>query len=116
MSTINHLVTVAAVLANAGVAVADLLRARFVMETSAEVGVPPSWLPVLGALKAAGAAGLVLGMAGVRPVGIAAATGLVLFFVGAVAAHVRARVLHNLAFPLGFLALAVGALVVAVAG
>ena len=41
-----------------------------------------------------------------RSLGLAAAIGLVLFFVGAVAAHVRARVFHNIAFPLAFLALA----------
>ena len=33
--------------------------------------------------------------------------------VGAVGVHVRTRVLHNLAFPLGYLALAVGAFAVA---
>jgi DoxX-like family len=31
--------------------------------------------------------------------GIAAAVGLVLFFVGAVITHLRARVLYNIAFP-----------------
>ncbi|WP_428832070.1 DoxX family protein [Gordonia cholesterolivorans] len=35
-----------------------------------------------------------------------AATGLVLFFIGDVAAHARARVLHNLAFPALYLGLA----------
>ncbi|MYS75892.1 DoxX family protein, partial [Streptomyces sp. SID5926] len=48
----------AAIVADAGIAVADLLRARFVLANSAEVGVPASWLPRLAGLKAAGAAGL----------------------------------------------------------
>ncbi len=108
-------VTVVAVAADAGIAVADLLRARFVLANSAEVAVPPSWLPWLAGLKAAGAAGLLLGLLGARPLGVAAAVGLVLFFAGAVAAHVRARVLHNIAFPLGYLALNAAALALAVA-
>jgi hypothetical protein len=106
-------VTVAAIAANAGIAIADFARAKFVLANSAEVGVPPSWLPLLGTLKAAGAAGLVLGLLGFRFVGIAAAAGLVLFFIGAIAAHARARVFHNIAFPGTYLALAIGSLVLA---
>jgi hypothetical protein len=108
-------VTVAVILINAGAAIADLARAKFVLATSAEVGVPQSWLPLLGTLKAAGAAGLLLGLVGVQFVGIAAATGLVLFFVGAVAAHLNVRAYHNIGFPGGFLVLAIAALVLAVA-
>ncbi|OLT33107.1 hypothetical protein BJF79_35230 [Actinomadura sp. CNU-125] len=108
-------VTAATIAANAGMAAADFAKARFVLGNSAEVGLPASWVPYLGALKMAGAAGLLLGLAGVPFIGIAAAAGLVLFFVGAVAAHVRARVFHNLAFPAGYLALAVASLVSAVA-
>lgn len=108
-------VTLVTIVANAGIAVADFARARFVLANSAEVSVPRSWLPFLATLKAAGAAGLLLGLLGVRFIGIAAAAGLVLFFIGAVAAHVRARVFYNIAFPGGFLALAVASLVLAVA-
>jgi hypothetical protein len=107
------IVTVVAVIANAGIALADLRRARFVLANSAEVEVPASWLPGLAALKAAGAAGLLVGLLGVRPLGVAAAAGLVLFFVGAVAAHIRARVFHNIAFPIGYLALNAAVLVLA---
>ncbi|MFF8603154.1 DoxX family protein [Streptomyces sp. NPDC015232] len=46
-----------------------------------------------------------------RPLGIAAALGLVLLYLGALAFHLRARVFHNLAFPGLFLAAAVAALV-----
>ncbi len=113
MFTAYVTVTVVAVVANAGIAFADLKRARFVLANSAEVGVPESWLPGLAALKAAGAAGLLAGLLGVRPLGLAAAVGLVLFFVGAVGAHVRARVFHNIAFPAGYLALSTAALVLA---
>ncbi|MGA4844080.1 DoxX family protein [Streptomyces sp. G45] len=108
-------VTVITIGANAAIAAADVARAGFVLANSAEVGVPPSWIPGLAALKAAGAAGLLLGLVGVPLVGVAAATGLVLFYVGALAAHVRARVFHNIAFPGTYLALAVASLVFAAA-
>ncbi|GAA2568046.1 MULTISPECIES: DoxX family protein [Streptomyces] len=115
MFTAYAIVTVIAVLANAGIAVADFSRAEFVLANSAEVGLPQTWLPWLAAPKAAGAAGLLLGLMGVPVIGAAAATGLVLFFTGAVAAHIRAHVYYNIAFPGGYLALAVASLVLAVA-
>jgi hypothetical protein len=111
MLTAYVAVTIATIVANAGAAAADFSRARFVLANAAELGVAETWLPLLGALKAAGAAGLLIGLLGVQPLGIAAAIGLVLFFIGALATHVRARVLYNLAFPGVFLALAVASLV-----
>ncbi|MGC0330524.1 hypothetical protein RKD23_003514 [Streptomyces sp. SAI-170] len=114
MSAWVYVVTVLAVVANAGIAVADVAGARFVLANSAEVGVPGGWIPWLAALKGAGAAGLVLGLAGAGAVGVVAGAGLVLFFVGAVLAHVRARVFHNIAFPVVYLALACAALTAAV--
>ncbi|MFF4750109.1 DoxX family protein [Streptomyces sp. NPDC002514] len=115
MITAYVIVTVVTIVANAGIAVADLLRAGFVLANSAEVRLPRSWLPWLATAKAAGAAGLLLGLLGARPLGIAAAVGLVLFFLGAVAAHVRRRVYHNIAFPVGYLGLATASLVLATA-
>ncbi|MGC1281373.1 MAG: DoxX family protein [Streptosporangiaceae bacterium] len=94
---------------------ADLRPARFVLGNMAEVGVPRSWLVPLGVLKGAGAAGLVIGLLGVRPLGIAAGLGLMLFFIGALTAHVRARVFHNIAVPGTYLALAAASTVLAVA-
>ncbi len=99
-------VTVLTIVLNAAIAIADFARARFVLANSAAVDVPESWLPLLGALKAAGAAGLLIGLLGVRWIGIAAAAGLVLFFTGALVAHVRARVFGNIAVPGLFLTLA----------
>nr|WSX54699.1 DoxX family protein [Streptomyces sp. NBC_00974] len=55
-----------------------------------KVGVPEPWLPRLAALKAAGAIGLVAGR-WLTPLGIAAAVGVTLYFVGAVVAHLRAK-------------------------
>lgn len=102
--------TVLCVAANAVNVAADLSRARFVLANSAEVGVAPGWIPYLAALKGAGAVGLAAGLAGIPIVGLAAAVGLVAFFLGAVAAHVRTRVFHNIGFPLAYLALAAAAL------
>lgn len=101
-------VTIAMMLA---ISIADLARSKFVLANSAEVGVPESWLIPLAALKTAGSIGLLLGIVGVRPLGIAAAIGLVLFFVGAIGAHVRARVFYNIAFPGTYLAFATASLV-----
>jgi hypothetical protein len=105
------IVVMSAFVVNSVAAAADFFRARFVLANSAELGVPEGWLPWLGALKGAGAAGLLIGLLWARAIGIAAAAGLVLFFIGAMATHVRARVLYNLAFPGFYLALAVGSLI-----
>lgn len=111
MRTLDLVVTGLTIAANLGMGVADLARAPFVVANAREVHVPTSWVPLLGALKIAGAIGLL----GERPVNIAAAVGLVLFFVGALGFHVRARVFSNMAFPAAFLALAAGSLTFALA-
>ncbi|MGE2815152.1 DoxX family protein [Mycobacterium heidelbergense] len=115
MNTTFIAVTVTTAVVIAAIAVADLIPAKFVLANSAEVGVPRSWLPALGAAKLAGAAGLAVGLLGLRALGIAAAVGLVLFFVGAVITHLRARVLYNIAFPGAFLCLSAAALALMVA-
>lgn len=102
-------ITVTAVITIA-VAIADFIPARFVLANSAQVGVPRSWLPLLGGLKLAGGVGLIIGAAGVPLVGVAAATGLVAFFVGAVLAHLRAGVLYNIGFPAAYLLLSTASL------
>lgn len=104
-------VAVVTIVVNLVECVANLAYAKPVVANAASVGVPRSWLPMLGGLKGAGAVGVGLSLFGVPYIGLAAAIGLVLFFVGAVIAHVRARVLHNIYFPGAFLALAVGTLV-----
>ncbi|REE96336.1 DoxX family protein [Thermomonospora umbrina] len=111
MSTALIAVVGVTIAANAAIVVADLARIPFVLANMAEVNVPRAALPALAALKAAGAAGLLLGLLGADALGVAAAAGLVLFYLGAVAAHVRARVFYNIAIPGAFLALAVASLV-----
>lgn len=105
MNTALVVITLSTAAVTAAIAIADFVPARFVLANSAQVGVPRSWLPALGALKLAGAAGIVVGLLGARELGIAAAAGLVLFFVGAVLTHVKARVLYNIAFPGAYLCL-----------
>jgi hypothetical protein len=97
---------------NLWAAIADFLRAGFVLGNAAALDLPRAWLTPLGLAKAAGAAGLLLGLAGVPLIGTAAAVGLVLFFLGAVGIHVWKRVFRNIAYPGVFLALPVAVLVV----
>ncbi len=66
-------------------------RAKWVVQPLADYGVPRAWWPWLGAAKAAGAAGLLVGLF-VPVIGVMAAIGLVLYFIGAVATVVRPRV------------------------
>jgi hypothetical protein len=107
-------VTLIAVAANGFSGVAALLRFRPILPGMARAGVPASWLVFpIGTLKTAGALGLAAGLA-LRPLGIAAAIGLVLFFVCAIYTHIRAND-YGPQFGLanGFLALNVAALVLA---
>ena len=91
MFTAYVVVTFMAIAANAFSGVAALVHWKQILPGMAGAGVPESWLTTLGALKTAGAVGLLLGLVGVAFIGTAAATGLVLFFVGAIVAHLRAR-------------------------
>jgi hypothetical protein len=110
MNTAYVVITPTTAVVTAGIAVADLIPAGFVLANSADVGVPQSWLPALGAVKLAGAVGLIVGLLSLAALGIAAAVGLVLFFVCAVVTHLRAHVLYNIAFPAAFLCLSAAAL------
>ena len=88
----------------------DFRRAEMAVANAARIEVPPSWLLPLGALKFAGAVGLIAGIA-VPLIGVAAAVGLVLFFACAIFAHLRVGWYSTLAFPIAFLLVAVAALV-----
>ncbi|MER5765106.1 DoxX family protein [Streptomyces sp. NPDC002082] len=67
-----------------------LQRNPAITESMGKVGVPDSWLPRLATLKAAGAIGLIAGL-WLTPLGIAAAIGVTLYFLGAILTHVRAK-------------------------
>ncbi|MEU3604093.1 DoxX family protein [Streptomyces sp. NPDC035033] len=77
-------------LAMTGSAVATFTRNPAVAGNMTKLGVPDSWLPWLGTAKVAGALGLLAGLV-VPALGAAAAIGLVLYFVGALVTHVRAK-------------------------
>ena len=109
MFTAYVVVTLMAIAASSFVAVANFMRLKFVLVTAAKVGVPQSWMTMLGALNAAAALGLLLGLIGVPPIGTAAAIGLVLYFVGAIITHLRARD-YSIGPTSAFLLLAVAAL------
>jgi hypothetical protein len=113
MFTTYVLVTIAAAAANAFSATLDFIRFKQVAVNMAKANVPESWMTLLGVLKAAGALGLLVGIR-VPMIGIAAAVGLVLFFIGAIIAHVRGRY-YSFTLPLVFLTLAVAALVMRLA-
>ncbi|HET6867516.1 MAG TPA: DoxX family protein [Solirubrobacteraceae bacterium] len=75
------------------------------------VGVPLRMFPVLALLEVAGGVGLLAGI-GVKPLGVAAGTGLLAYFIGAVTSHLRKRdlVLGHLGPPLMMLAVSTAAL------
>ncbi|WP_353612201.1 DoxX family protein [Mycobacterium sp. IS-1556] len=110
LTTAYVVVTVVTASVNLAAAVADFARAQFVLDNAAAVHLSDRSIAPLGVLKAAGAAGLIVGLLGVPMIGLAAAVGLVLFFIGAVAFHVHYRVFGNIAYPAAFLALAVATL------
>ncbi|MEG3634986.1 DoxX family protein [Micromonospora palythoicola] len=69
---------------------------------------PRTWGPRLGLVLAAGSVGLLVGFA-VPPLGTLSAAGLVLYFVGAITAHLRVGS-RQLVGPAVFLAVCVAAL------
>ena len=101
-------ITVLAVFALSFSATADFIRYKKVLINMTKAGVPESWLTRLAILKVAGALGLLIGLV-VPPIGTAAAVGVILFFVGAIVTHLRAR-WYSFTYPSVYLLLGVGAL------
>jgi hypothetical protein len=115
MLTAYVVVTVLTAAANTYAATADFMRAESVLANMTNLGLRHSWLFPLGALKAAGAFGLLVGI-GVPLIGVAAAVGLVAFFVSAIIVHMRARApWYSYSYPAVFLLLALGSLVLRLA-
>ena len=110
MSTAHVVVTVLAAAWVGFSAVSVFRRAKWVVQPLAAYGVPQAWWPGLATAKAAGAAGLLVGLR-VPPLGVLAGIGLVLYFTGAVLTVVRARWYAHIPYPLLYLAPVVGALV-----
>jgi hypothetical protein len=109
--SIAHVVVTLLAAAMAGYSAGALLfRAAWVVQALGDYRVPRPWWPWLGAAKAAGAVGLVVGLF-VPVVGVLAGVGLALYFAGAVGTVIRARRYAHIAFPLVYAAPVVGALV-----
>ncbi|MET8338353.1 DoxX family protein [Streptosporangium canum] len=109
MSTTATIVTVLAALWVGFSAFSLLRRAEWVVKPLVDYGVPRSWWTWLGAAKAAGSAGLLVGLF-VPIVGVLAGIGLVLYFAGAVVTVLRARSYSTVAFPLLYMGPVIAAL------
>jgi DoxX-like family len=105
-------VLLAATLAYA--AVRKLSHRPEVVQSYARVGVPEEKLDYLAVVLLAGAAGLIVGLF-LAPIGIAAAIGVICYFVLALAAHIRADDIANLPTPAVIEVVAVAALVLRLA-
>ncbi|MGY1940123.1 DoxX family protein [Nocardia gipuzkoensis] len=104
------LVTGCLALSVAGSGVATLVRHPKIIDTVAAVGFPVHHVWMLGVVKLAAAAGLACGLVWWWPVSVAAALGLVVYFVAAIGMHLRAR-RPDVAAPAVFLALSAASLV-----
>jgi DoxX-like family len=115
MSTASAVVTIvlAAILAFA--AIRKLTHREDVVATYAKVGVPENRLNQLAFILLLGAAGLLLGFVWAS-IGVAAAVGVVVYFVLAIAAHVRHDDTGNLPTPVAIEAVAVTALLLQALG
>ena len=109
MSIVYIIVTILTAAANTYAAAVDFRRPQGVLDNMTKWDGSHSWLFMLGALKGAGALGLLIGIR-VPLIGIAAGIGLVLFFVGAIAVVIRARWYSHLPWPSTYLLLAIGSL------
>ncbi|MFF0223289.1 DoxX family protein [Streptomyces sp. NPDC004629] len=109
MTVASVIVVVVLVLGLVASAGGKLTKQNLQMEVLRTVGVPEGRVPYLAVLELAGAAGLLVGFA-VPVLGIAAAICVVLYFVGAVAAHLRVGD-RDLTASGGMLGLSIAALV-----
>ncbi len=105
--------TLLAALANGYAAWLNFAGAGSVKALADRLDVPRKYMLPLGTLLASGAAGLLVGLA-VPSLGSAAAVGLVLYFIGALITHARARD-RDVAGAIFFLVLAGGALATSLA-
>ncbi|MGA5816874.1 DoxX family protein [Kitasatospora sp. NPDC094028] len=112
MSVAHTVVTVLGALMVGFSAYSVFAKAEYVVGPLAEYGVPRSWWTWLGVAKAAGALGMLAGLA-VPVIGYAAEVGVILYFLGAVVTVLRARAYAHVPFPLIYLAPAAASLLLA---
>ena len=101
-------VTILGAFFNGAAAVTYLIGHEYPKTQADMKGLPRKWVPVLGSLLAAGTLGLLAGLA-VPILGTLAAAGLILYFIGAIIAHLRVGS-RNIVGGIVFLATAVAAL------
>jgi hypothetical protein len=92
-----------------GSAAAQLAGNKVVLANLVHLGLSLRIIPFLATCLIAGGVGLLVGL-WYPPLGIAAAVGLVLYFIGALVAHLRKADFKGLPAPTLFLVLAAGAL------
>lgn len=83
-------------------AIGKIKRIPGAIEAIAHVGVKESQYNKLATLEILGALGLLVGV-WIKPIGIAAALGILLYFVGAISAHVKKKDTFAKIFPALFL-------------
>ncbi|MER7720372.1 DoxX family protein [Streptomyces flaveolus] len=81
-------VTIIGAVFNGAAAVTYLIGHEYPKTQADMKGIPRKYVPVLGSLLAAGTVGLLAGLA-VPVLGTLAACGLILYFIGAIIAHLR---------------------------
>lgn len=110
-ATVSHVVLAGALVYSV---VRKLGRRADVIESYRHAGVPEEWLPALAAVLIVGACGLVAGVI-VAPLSIAASAGLVVYFLLAVVAHLRAGDRVHVGTPVVMALLSAAALILRVA-
>lgn len=90
MSTSANVLAVILIVVCVGTAIMDFARPPRLVQQMAGLKIPASGLPLLGAIKLLGAAGLIIGFGKIR-VGEAAGLGLSLYFAVAVTTHTRVK-------------------------
>ena len=108
VATVIVSVLLASLLAYA--AIRKLSHQERIVQSYTRVGVPEDKLDYLAVILLTGAAGVILGLFW-APIGVAAAIGVVCYFLAAVVAHVRADDSKNLPTPLLIEGIAAAALV-----
>ncbi|MQA93870.1 MAG: DoxX family protein [Streptosporangiales bacterium] len=93
MFTVHLLVSLLAAAVTGAAAIANLAGHDYPKRQADLIGVSHSWIRPLGVLLGLGALGLLAGLA-VPALGALAAGGLVLYFIGAFTAHLRAGDRH----------------------
>ncbi|MEV0764847.1 DoxX family protein [Nocardia sp. NPDC050435] len=102
MNTVYLVTTVVAAALAAIAAGVDVVRAQWVRENMRRIDIPEWSIYPLAAIKAAGALGLLIGLAA-PALALAAALALTVYFLLAIATLLRARAYSQLAYPVPFL-------------